>query len=56
MKKAIFQKQQESNTVGLSNIKLELLNVISFSKSKYHERIAIKLNDSKTTQKTSYSI
>ena len=39
-KKAIFQKQKESNTVDhviLSNIKLELSNAISFSEAKYHE-------------------
>ena len=40
-KKAIFQKQKESNTVDhaiLSNINitLDLSNVISFSKAKYH--------------------
>ena len=54
-KKAIFQKQKESNTVdhGISsNITLELSNVISFSKAKYHERLAIKLNDPKAAPKT----
>ena len=54
-KKAIFQKQKESNTVDhaiLSNITLELSNAISFSKAKYHERLAIKLNDPKTAPKT----
>ena len=58
-KKAIFQKQNESNTVDyaiLSNITLELSNAISFSKAKYHERLAIKLNDPKTAPKTYWSI
>ena len=58
-KKAIFRKQKESNTVDhaiLSNITLELSNAITFSKDKYHERLAIKLNDSKTTPKTYWSI
>ena len=48
-KKAIFQKQKES-------IILELSNAISFSKTKYNERLAIKLNDPKTTPKTYLSI
>ena len=50
-KKAMFQKQKESNTVDnaiLSDTTPELSNVISFSKAKYHERLAIKLNDPKT--------
>ena len=50
-KKAMFQKQKESNTVDnaiLSDTTLELSNAISFSKAKYHERLAIKLNDPKT--------
>ena len=58
-KKAIFQKQKESNTVDhaiLSNITLELSNAITFSKAKYHERLAIKLNDPKTAPKTYWSI
>ena len=58
-KKAIFQKQKQSNTVDhaiLSNITLELSNAISFSKAKYHERLAIKLNDPKTAPKTYWSI
>ena len=58
-KKAIFQKQKKSNTVDraiLSNITLELSNAISFSKAKYHERLAIKLNDPKTAPKTYWSI
>ena len=51
-KKAIFQKQKESNAVDhaiLSDITLELSNAISFSKSKCHERLAIKLNDPQTS-------
>ena len=39
-KKAIFQNQIESNTVDyaiLSDITLELLNEINFSKAKYRE-------------------
>ena len=58
-KKATFQKQKESNTIDhtiLSNITLELSNAISFSKVKYHERLAIKLNDPKTAPKTCWSI
>ena len=52
---AIFQKQKGSNTVDhaiSSNITLKLSNAISFSKVKYHERLAIKLNDPKTAPKT----
>ena len=58
-KETIFQKQKQSNTVShaiLSNITLELSNAISFSKAKYHERLAIKLNDPKTAPKTYWSI
>ena len=58
-KKAIFRKQKESNTVDhaiLSNITLELSNAITFSKAKYHERLAIKLNNPKTAPKTYWSI
>ena len=29
-----------------------IANAISFSKAKYHERLAIKLSDPKTTRKT----
>ena len=45
-KKAIFQKQNESNSVDhaiLGDITLELSNAISFSKAKYHERL-VQLN------------
>ena len=58
-KKAIFQKQKDSNTVDhviLSNITLELSKTISFSKAKYHERLAVKLNDPKTARKTYWPI
>ena len=58
-KKTVFQKQKESNTVDhaiLSNILLELSNAISFSKAKYHERLAIKFSDPKTAPKTYWSI
>ena len=54
-KKAIFQKQKESNTVDhdiLNNITLELSNARSFCKAKYHERLAIKRNVPKTAPKT----
>ena len=53
-KKAIFRKQKESNTVDhaiLSNITLELSNAISFSKAKYHERLALNLMIPKQLQK-----
>ena len=58
-KKAIFRKQKESSTVDhaiLSNITLELSNAITFSKAKYYERLAIKLNYPKTAPKTYWSI
>ena len=58
-KKAIFRKQKESNTVDhaiLSNSTLELSNAITFSKAKYHEKLATKLNDPKTAPKTYWSI
>ena len=59
-KKAIFQKQKESNTtvdyVILTDITLELSNAITLTKSKYHERLVIKLNDLKRAPKTYYSI
>ena len=58
-RKAIFQKRKESNTVDqaiLSNITLELSNAISFFKAKYHEKLAIKLNDPKSALKTYWSI
>ena len=52
IKKAIFAKQKESNIVVyhaiLSDATLELSNAISFSKAKYHERLAVKFNDPKT--------
>ena len=40
----------------ISDTTLELSNVISFSKVKYHDRLAIKLNDPKTAPKTYWSI
>ena len=42
-KKAIFQKQvlTTAHHATLSNITLELSSAISFSKAKYHERVAI---------------
>ena len=58
-KKDILQKQEKSNTVDhaiLSDITRELSHAIIFSKAKYHERLAIKLNDRKTAPKTSWSI
>ena len=58
-KKTIFRKQKESNKVDhaiLSNITLELSNTITFSKAKYHERLTIKLNDTKTAPKSYWSI
>ena len=58
-KKGIFQKQNESNTVDhpiLGDITLELSNALSFSKAKYHERLAIKLNNPKAAPKTYWSI
>ena len=58
-KKAIFQKQKELNIVDhaiLGDITLELSNVISSFKAKYHERLAIRINDSKTAPKTYRSI
>ena len=58
-KDAVFQKQKESNTVDyaiLGDITLELSNAISFPKAKYHKRLAIKLNDTKTAPKTYWSI
>ena len=58
-KKAIFQKREEPNTVDytiLNDITLELSNAKSFSKAKYHERFAVKLNDPKTAPKTYWSI
>ena len=58
-KKAIFQKEKESNTVDhtiLNNITQEFSNAIRFSKVKYHEILAIKLSDPKTAPKTYWSI
>ena len=55
-KKAIFQKQKESNTTAdyviLTHITLEFSNAITLTKSKYHERLVIKLNDLKLAPKT----
>ena len=59
IKKAIFQKQKESNTVNhviLIDITTELSNATSFPKAKYHERLTAKLNDSKTAPKTYWLI
>ena len=56
--KSIFGKQKESNIVDLamlSNFSLELSNATNFSKAKYHERIAIILNDPKIAAKTYWS-
>ena len=47
------------NTVDhviVTDITLGLSNAISLSQAKYHERLAIKLNDPKTTPKTYWSI
>ena len=53
--KTKFQKRNESNTVNhviLTAVILEGSNAISFFKAnKYHERLAIKLNDPKQFQK-----
>ena len=57
--KSFIQKQKESNTVDhaiLRDITLELLNAISFSKAKYHEKLAIKLDDPKTAPKTYWPV
>ena len=57
--KSFIQKQKESNTVDhatLRDITLELLNAISFSKAKYHERLAIKLDDPKTAPKAYWPV
>ena len=54
-KKALLQKQKESNTVDhaiLSNITLALSNAISFSKAKYHERLELNVMTPKPLQKT----
>ena len=59
IKKATFQKRKESNTVNhviLTDITTELSNAMSFPKAKYHERLAAKLNDSKTAPKTYWLI
>ena len=40
----------------LSDITLELSNAISFSKAKYHERLAININDLKAAPKTYWSL
>ena len=42
--------------VILNDITLELSSAISFTKAEYHERLAFKLNDSKTAPKTFWSI
>ena len=55
MKKSIFQKQKESNTVDhaiLNGITLELSNVTSLFNAKHHGRLAVNLNDPKTARKT----
>ena len=39
-----------------TDITLELSNEIGFSKAKHHESLPVKLNDPKTTPKTSWSI
>ena len=55
-KKDIYYKEQkESNKcdlVILNDITIELSNAISFSRDKYHERLAVKLSDPKTAPKT----
>lgn len=54
-KKVISQKQKDSKKIYhgiLTDITLELSNAITFSKSKYHERLVIKLNDLKLAPKT----
>lgn len=56
---AIFQKLNESFTVThaiLNDIALELSYENTFSKAKYNERLAVKLNDAKTAPKTYQSI
>ena len=59
-KKEIYYKEQkESNKcdlVILNDITIELSNAISFSRDKYHERLAVKLSDPKTAPKTQLSI
>ena len=56
--KALFQKQIESNTFDhaiLTDITLELSNAINFSKAKYHQRLAVQLNDPKASKKIYWS-
>ena len=54
-RKKLYFKNTGDHAI-LSNVTLELSNAISFSKTKYHERLAIKLNDPKTAPKTYWSI
>ena len=59
IKNKLYFKNKETNTMNhaiLSNITLDLSNAISFSKAKYHERLAIKLNDPITAPKTYWAI
>ena len=57
--KALFQKQIESNTFDhaiLTDITLELSNATNFSKAKYHQRLAVQLNDPKASKKSTGQI
>ena len=58
-KKSLYQRQRKSGSIdhtSLNALTLDILNAISSSKLKYHERLANKLNDPKTSSKTYWTI
>ena len=58
-KNSLYQRQRKSGSIdytSLNALTLDISNAISFSKLKYHERLANKLNDPKTAPKTYWAI
>ena len=55
----LFQYQRKSGNldyVSLNSITEDISNVVNSSKLKYHERLALNLNDPKTAPKTYWKI
>ena len=58
-KNSLFQRQRKPSSIDYTSINafpLDISNAISSSKSKHHGRLANKLNDPKTAQKTYWTI
>ena len=58
-KNSLYQRQRKSGSIdytSLNALAIDISNAVSYSKLKYHERLANKLNDPKTAPKTYWAI